>query len=67
MQAIDQKWEKGNLALQVSSMTRTPVRVFRGGKHGAKDARQYVYDGLYIVKEAKIEVIGGALKSHACV
>eukprot|EP00798_Chlamydomonas_sp_ICE-L_P013694 gene13694-19586_t len=60
VQVTDQKWERGNLALKHSSETGTPVRVFRGGKHGTGKVitsinRRYVYDGLYLVKEAKME------------
>ena len=39
-----------------SHTTQTPVRVFRGGKHGEGAGRQYAYDGLYFVKEWRMEV-----------
>lgn len=54
MQVKDQIWEKGNQALRVSCEKKLPVRVMRGSKTDGK--LQYVYDGLYMVKEFKTEV-----------
>jgi hypothetical protein len=53
-QIKDQIWEKGNQALRISCDKRLPVRVIRGSKKDGK--LQYVYDGLYMVKEFKMTV-----------
>ena len=55
VQVKDQTWEQGNVALRVSCEKKLPVRVMRGSKVG-KTKLQYVYDGLYLVKEYKIVV-----------
>ncbi len=57
-QERDQTWTKGNSALRRNFETGTPVRVFRGGVNADK-SRFYVYDGLYMVLEAKQELSAG--------
>ncbi|XP_038726371.1 histone-lysine N-methyltransferase, H3 lysine-9 specific SUVH6-like isoform X2 [Tripterygium wilfordii] len=51
---VDQKLEKGNLALANSKNAQNPIRVIRGEDwaFGTSDARgrTYVYDGLYLVE-----------------
>jgi hypothetical protein len=54
LQATDQQWIKGNLALKQNFEKEIPVRMFRG-KVGAEGQRMYVYEGLYKVVEAKQE------------
>uniref|UniRef100_A0A1J3EM30 Histone-lysine N-methyltransferase, H3 lysine-9 specific SUVH5 n=4 Tax=Noccaea caerulescens TaxID=107243 RepID=A0A1J3EM30_NOCCA len=51
----DQELVKGNLALANSKDKKNPVRVIRGNKAtplgSSADAKNYVYDGLYLVEE----------------
>ncbi|KAL1213975.1 YDG domain-containing protein [Cardamine amara subsp. amara] len=49
-QVEDQKMVKGNLALYNSMRKKTQVRVIRGEKWDQR-GKNYVYDGLYLVKE----------------
>ncbi|ESQ52128.1 hypothetical protein EUTSA_v10016339mg [Eutrema salsugineum] len=54
-QPKDQQLVKGNLALANSKDKKNPVRVVRGNQKTALEssdvARNYVYDGLYVVEE----------------
>lgn len=54
LQVQDQKWEQGNVALRTSCQTGMPVRVMRGSK--LDGAVRYAYDGLYKVKQFRMEV-----------
>lgn len=54
--AMDQKLEKGNLALEKSLHRGNEVRVIRGVKDFANPTgKVYIYDGLYKVQESWIE------------
>ncbi|XP_061343939.1 histone-lysine N-methyltransferase, H3 lysine-9 specific SUVH6-like [Gastrolobium bilobum] len=46
---VDQKLERGNLALKNSSEEKNPVRVIRGYESMDGNGKTYVYDGLYLV------------------
>ncbi|VVB10630.1 unnamed protein product [Arabis nemorensis] len=46
----DQKMTKGNLSLVNSMITKSPVRVISGRKRMNQKRKQYVYEGLYLVK-----------------
>ncbi|EXC02084.1 Histone-lysine N-methyltransferase, H3 lysine-9 specific SUVH5 [Morus notabilis] len=53
---VNQKLERGNLALKNSMYEKNPVWVIRGcelsdGKSEGKSSRTYVYDGLYLVEK----------------
>ncbi|TKY68427.1 Histone-lysine N-methyltransferase, H3 lysine-9 specific SUVH3 [Spatholobus suberectus] len=53
---IDQKLQRGNLALDRSSRRKNEVRVIRGLRDAVnKNAKIYVYDGLYKIQDAWIE------------
>ncbi|KAH1217387.1 Histone-lysine N-methyltransferase, H3 lysine-9 specific SUVH1 [Glycine max] len=53
---IDQKLQRGNLALDRSSRRHNEVRVIRGLRDAAnKNAKIYVYDGLYKIQDSWIE------------
>ncbi|CAJ1977970.1 unnamed protein product [Sphenostylis stenocarpa] len=53
---IDQKLQRGNLALDRSSHRHNEVRVIRGLKDaGNKNVKIYVYDGLYKIEDSWIE------------
>ncbi|CAM8892087.1 unnamed protein product [Rhodiola kirilowii] len=55
-QVVDQKLEKGNLALERSMQQANEIRVIRGVKDPTNlAAKVYVYDGLYTVQESWIE------------
>ncbi len=49
-QSKDQKWARGNRALQVSCDQGLPVRVVRGHREELGPSTGYRYDGLYFVK-----------------
>ncbi|KAL2326212.1 hypothetical protein Fmac_025270 [Flemingia macrophylla] len=53
---IDQKLQRGNLALDNSSRRQNEVRVIRGLRDAVnKSAKIYVYDGLYKIQDSWIE------------
>ncbi|KAK7343005.1 hypothetical protein VNO80_25966 [Phaseolus coccineus] len=53
---VDQKLHRGNLALDRSSYRKNEVRVIRGLRDaGNKNAKVYVYDGLYKIQDSWIE------------
>ena len=53
---IDQKLQRGNLALDRSSRRHNEVRVIRGLRDAAnRNAKIYVYDGLYKIQDSWIE------------
>jgi putative restriction endonuclease len=54
VQAADQEWERGNLALRVSEKEGLPVRVVRGagGEPDYSPAGGYRYDGLFFVEQS---------------
>ncbi|XP_010251776.1 PREDICTED: histone-lysine N-methyltransferase, H3 lysine-9 specific SUVH1-like [Nelumbo nucifera] len=55
-QAVDQKLERGNLALEKSLRRANEVRVIRGMKDiGSPTGKVYVYDGLYKIQESWME------------
>ncbi|RAL48602.1 hypothetical protein DM860_000922 [Cuscuta australis] len=55
-QMIDQKLEKGNLALEKSLHRANEVRVIRGLKdYMTMGGKIYVYDGLYTIQESWVE------------
>ncbi|XP_059668257.1 histone-lysine N-methyltransferase, H3 lysine-9 specific SUVH1-like [Cornus florida] len=55
-QIIDQKLERGNLALEKSLHRGNEVRVIRGMKDVANPTgKVYVYDGLYKIQESWVE------------
>uniref|UniRef100_A0A7N0T695 Uncharacterized protein n=1 Tax=Kalanchoe fedtschenkoi TaxID=63787 RepID=A0A7N0T695_KALFE len=55
-QVVDQKLEKGNLALERSLQRANEIRVIRGMKDLMNpSAKVYVYDGLYKVQESWTE------------
>ncbi|KAF8364759.1 hypothetical protein HHK36_033261 [Tetracentron sinense] len=56
-QVVDQKLERGNLALERSLRRATEVRVIRGMNvgHSNSAVKVYVYDGLYQIQESWIE------------
>ncbi|KAL6761714.1 hypothetical protein V8C86DRAFT_808288 [Haematococcus lacustris] len=60
LQVADQEWTKDNLALRNNHETGTPVRVIRGSK--ANKVLKYTYDGLYIVREAVLQVNSSGYK-----
>ncbi|KAI4332871.1 hypothetical protein L6164_017746 [Bauhinia variegata] len=52
-EVADQKLERGNLALEVSSRRHNEVRVIRGMRDAANPSlKVYVYDGLYKIQES---------------
>ena len=54
--AVDQKLQRGNLALDKSSHRQNEVRVIRGLRDSVnKSAKVYVYDGLYKIQSSWIE------------
>ncbi|TKY49799.1 Histone-lysine N-methyltransferase, H3 lysine-9 specific SUVH1 [Spatholobus suberectus] len=58
--AIDQKLQRGNLALDRSSRQHNEVRVIRGMRDGVNpNAKIYVYDGLYKIQDSWIEKAKG--------
>ncbi|XP_010423514.1 PREDICTED: histone-lysine N-methyltransferase, H3 lysine-9 specific SUVH1 [Camelina sativa] len=54
-QSSDQKLERGNLALEKSLRRNSAVRVIRGLKEASHNAKIYIYDGLYEIKESWVE------------
>ncbi|KAF8398172.1 hypothetical protein HHK36_017098 [Tetracentron sinense] len=54
-QIVDQKLERGNLALERSLRRANEVRVIRGMNVGNSTVKVYVYDGLYQIQESWIE------------
>ncbi|KAA8517847.1 hypothetical protein F0562_015321 [Nyssa sinensis] len=55
-QIIDQKLERGNLALEKSLHRANEVRVIRGVKDVANPTgKVYIYDGLYKIQESWVE------------
>ncbi|KAG7549532.1 Pre-SET domain [Arabidopsis thaliana x Arabidopsis arenosa] len=54
-QSSDQKLERGNLALEKSLHRNSAVRVIRGLKEASHNAKIYIYDGLYEIKESWVE------------
>nr|KYP41123.1 Histone-lysine N-methyltransferase, H3 lysine-9 specific SUVH1 [Cajanus cajan] len=53
---IDQKLQRGNLALDRSSRQQNEVRVIRGLRDAVnRSAKIYVYDGLYKIQDSWIE------------
>ncbi|CAK9144249.1 unnamed protein product [Ilex paraguariensis] len=55
-QVMDQKLERGNLALEKSLHRTNEVRVIRGLKESANSTgKVYVYDGLYRIQESWVE------------
>ncbi|KAK7256930.1 hypothetical protein RIF29_30534 [Crotalaria pallida] len=63
---VDQKLQRGNLALDRSSQQHNEVRVIRGLRDvGNKSVKIYVYDGLYKIQYSWIEKVqsgGGVFK-----
>ncbi|KAL3841121.1 hypothetical protein ACJIZ3_025712 [Penstemon smallii] len=59
-QMFDQKLERGNLALEKSLHRANDVRVIRGIKeNNSSNAKIYVYDGLYKIRESWAEKKSG--------
>ncbi|KAJ4848102.1 hypothetical protein Tsubulata_023523 [Turnera subulata] len=57
-EAVDQKLERGNLALEKSLHRGNEVRVIRGMKDVCNpNTKVYVYDGLYKIQESWVEKI----------
>ncbi|XP_059653730.1 histone-lysine N-methyltransferase, H3 lysine-9 specific SUVH1 [Cornus florida] len=55
-QVVDQKLERGNLALERSLHRANEVRVIRGMKDAVNSSSKvYVYDGLYTIQESWME------------
>ncbi|KAJ7515986.1 hypothetical protein O6H91_22G037200 [Diphasiastrum complanatum] len=55
-QQVDQKLERGNLAMENSCRLGLPVRVIRGCKDKSSPSGTiYTYDGLYMVKESWLD------------
>lgn len=55
-QAVDQKLERGNLALEKSLQRANEVRVIRGMKDSVNPlSKVYFYDGLYTIQESWTE------------
>ncbi|XP_043689601.1 histone-lysine N-methyltransferase, H3 lysine-9 specific SUVH1-like isoform X2 [Telopea speciosissima] len=55
-EVVDQKLERGNLALEKSLRRGNEVRVIRGMKDvGNSTGKVYIYDGLYKIKESWTE------------